>query len=132
MNRLEETAKITEEMILKGIVPGLGVLRVGKNPEHVALEEELVTKARTMGIAIEKYIMNEKSEESDVIDVIEVLNTDYKLHAVVMPGPLPAHMDEANVRGFLGDAGKAVNGEADELLYQAAVKAQKWAESYEE
>lgn len=132
MNRLEEAAKITEEMILKGIVPGLGVLRVGKNPEHVALEEELVTKARTMGIAIEKYIMNEKSEEADVIDVIEVLNTDYKLHAVVMPGPLPAHMDEANVRGFLGDAGKAVSGDADELLYQAAVKAQKWAESYEE
>ncbi|MBR1990092.1 MAG: hypothetical protein IKM19_05805 [Firmicutes bacterium] len=131
-NPLEEAARITEEMILKGVLPGLGVLRVGAEPDHVALEEELVSKARTMGIVIEKYIMNAKSEESDVIDVIEVLNTDYKLHAVVMPGPLPAHMDEANVRGFLGDAGKAVSGEADELLYHAAVKAQKWAESYEE
>ena len=84
-NPLEEAARITEEMILKGVLPGLGVLRVGAEPDHVALEEELVSKARTMGIVIEKYIMNAKSEESDVIDVIEVLNTDYKLHAVVMP-----------------------------------------------
>ena len=132
MNVLDEAARIADEMILKGIVPGLGVLRVGAEPDHVALEEELVTKARTMGIVIEKYIMNAKSEEFDVIDVIEVLNTDYKLHALVMPGPIPAHMDEVNVRGFLGDKGKAISGNADELLYQTAVKAQEWAASYEE
>ena len=54
MNVLDEAARIADEMILKGTVPGLGVLRVGAEPDHVALEEELVTKARTMGIAIEK------------------------------------------------------------------------------
>lgn len=132
MNILDDAARIADEMIMKGVVPGLGVLRIGAEPDHVALEEELVTKARTMGIAIEKYIMNAKSEESDVIDVIEVLNTDYKLHAIVMPGPIPAYMDEANVRGFLGDKGKAISGSADELLYQTAVKAQEWYANFEE
>ncbi|MBQ4649557.1 MAG: hypothetical protein IJB73_02525 [Firmicutes bacterium] len=119
-NALEAAEKITEELIEQGILPGLAVLRIGSQPEHVALEEELVTKARNFGIAIEKYIMDEKSAEEDVIDVIYVLNYDPKIHAVVMPGPLPEHMDEVNVRGFLGDRGKAVTGSADELLFLAA------------
>ncbi len=132
MYTLEEAAKLTEEVLSKGMVPGLGFLRIGGYPEHIALEEELVAKARTMGILIEKFIMDAKSEEEDVIDVINFLNTDGRLHALVMPGPLPEHMDEANVRGFLGDAGKAITGSAEDILYQTAVKAKQWAESYEE
>ena len=123
-NPLEEAARITEELILKGVLPGLAVLRIGENPDHIALESELVAKAGTMGIVIEKFIMSAKSAEEDVIDVIEVLNTDYKIHAVVMPGPIAPHMDEENVRGFLGHAGKAVSGSADALLYLAAKAAE--------
>lgn len=120
---LEAAEKITEELIEQGILPGLAVLRIGSRPEHIAIEEELVTKARTFGIAIEKYIMDEKASEEDVIDVIYVLNYDSKIHAIVMPGPIPQHMDEANIRGFLGDQGKAVSGSADELLYLTAAMA---------
>ena len=122
-NPLEAAEKITEELIGQGILPGLAVLRIGSQPEHVALEEELVNKARNFGIVIEKYIMNEKSDEEDVIDIIYVLNYDSKIHAIVMPGPIPEHMDEVNVRGFLGDQGKAVSGSADELLYLTAAMA---------
>ncbi|MBR5230063.1 MAG: hypothetical protein IKW01_04320 [Firmicutes bacterium] len=123
-NALEAAEKITEELIEQGLLPSLAVLRMGSNPEHVALEEELVTKARNFGIVIEKFIMDEKAAEEDVIDVIEVINFDPKIHAIVMPGPLPEGFDEANIRGFLGDRGKAVSGNADDLLYLAAYAAQ--------
>ena len=122
-NPLEAAEKITEELIEQGILPGLAVLRIGSQPEHVALEEELVNKARNFGIVIEKFIMDEKIAEEDVIDIIEVINYDPKIHAAVMPGPLPESFDEANIRGFLGDQGKAVSGSADELLYLTAAMA---------
>ena len=64
---------------------------------------------------MEKYIMDAKSDESDVLDVLKVINDDENIHGILMFRPLPAGMDEEKVRNHLA-AAKDVDGITDAAL----------------
>ena len=111
----EKTAAITEELLSKDIVPTLAILRVGSDPSDIAYEESAVKKAKSLGVHVEKYIMDAKSDESDVLDVLKVINDDENIHGILMFRPLPAGMDEEKVRNHLA-AAKDVHGITDAAL----------------
>ena len=111
----EQTAAMTEELLSKDIVPTLAILRVGKNPSDIAYEESAVKKAKSLGVHVEKYIMDAKSDESDVLDVLKVINDDENIHGILMFRPLPEGMDEEKVRNHLA-ASKDVDGITDAAL----------------
>ena len=111
----EQTAAMAEELISKGVVPTLAILRVGKNPSDTAYEDSAVKKAKSLGVHVEKYIMDAKSDESDVLDVLKVINDDENIHGILMFRPLPAGMDEEKVRNHLA-ASKDVDGITDAAL----------------
>ena len=72
-----DTEKKTEELISRGIVPTLGILRIGESQSDIAYENSAVKTAAALGIHVEKYIMDEKlSKEDEVIDVLKVMNED--------------------------------------------------------
>ena len=111
----EQTAAMAEELISKGVVPTLAILRVGNNPSDIAYEDSSVKKAKSLGVHVEKYIMDAKSDESDVLDVLKVLNDDDNIHGILMFRPLPEGMDEEKVRNHLL-ASKDVDGITDAAL----------------
>ena len=53
----ERTAAVAQELLSKDIMPTLAILRVGSNPSDIAYEENAVKKAKSLGIHVEKYIM---------------------------------------------------------------------------
>ena len=85
----EQTAAMAEELISKGVVPTLAILRVGNNPSDIAYEDSSVKKAKSLGVHVEKYIMDAKSDESDVLDVLRVINEDDSIDGILMFRPLP-------------------------------------------
>lgn len=97
----KETVSKSEQLLEKGVVPTLAVIRVGENGSDTAYEDSLVKKARTLGIGVEKFIFDSNATESDVIDVIKIINENDKIHGVLMFRPLPKHMDETKVRNHL-------------------------------
>ena len=111
----EQTAAMTEELLSKDIVPTLAILRVGSDPSDIAYEESAVKKAKSLGVHVEKYIMDAKSDESDVLDVLKVINDDENIHGILMFRPLPEGMDEEKVRNHLA-ASKDVDGITDAAL----------------
>lgn len=111
----EQTAAMSEELLSAGIAPTLAILRVGNNPRDIAYEESAVKKAKSLGIRVEKYVMDAKSTEGDVLDVMKVINDDESIHGVLMFRPLPEGMDEERVRNHLS-AAKDVDGITDEAL----------------
>ena len=54
-------------------------------------------KAKSLGMNVEKYIMEVNSTESDVLDVLEVMNNDNNIHGILMFRPLPKGIDENQV-----------------------------------
>ena len=93
----EKVQAEAEELLYKGIYPTLGILRVGHNESDIAYETSAEKKAKSLGMNVEKYIMEANSTESDVLDVLEVMNNDDNIHGILMFRPLPKGIDEEHV-----------------------------------
>lgn len=94
----EEAMRLIEN---EGIVPTLAILRVGNNDSDIAYENSAVKKAKALGIHTEKFIMDPKADESDILDIVKYLNEDDNIHGVLMLRPLPKGVDEERVCNHL-------------------------------
>ena len=111
----EQVLNMTESMLEEGKIATLGILRVGENESDIAYENSAAKVANTLGIAVEKYIMDARSSEEDVIDVLKVMNEDSKINGIVIFRPLPKHIDEDKVRNHIAPE-KDIDGISDEAL----------------
>ena len=105
----EKVQTEAEELLEKGIYPTLGILRVGHNESDIAYETSAEKKAKSLGMNVEKYIMEANSTESDVLDVLEVMNEDNNIHGILMFRPLPKGIDENHVINRINPA-KDIDG----------------------
>ena len=76
----------------KGIVPTLGILRLGENPSDLSYERGATKRAELIGIDIQKFILPEDSSKEQVLAKIDELNADPAIHGVLMFRPLPKHL----------------------------------------
>lgn len=111
----ENTLKKIELLLQRDIVPTLGILRVGQNESDMAYENSAVKTAKNLGIHVEKYIMDEKSTEDEVLDVLKVMNEDGNIHGILMFRPLPGHIDEDMVRNHIAPE-KDIDGISDKSV----------------
>lgn len=91
----------TPALYEKGIVPALAIVRVGENPSDIAYENGAVKKAKSLGLQPEKYICPADITEEDLIQVIQSINRDEKIHGILLLQPLPKTIDAAEVRNTL-------------------------------
>ena len=101
---MEVLEKEIEQLLEKGIVPGLAMVRVGRLPEHVECMEKAEAFGKSVGVVIEKYIFPEKCDETDLMDVLEVINDDPQIHGILLLEPLPDEMSERRIRGTMNPA----------------------------
>ena len=80
-----------------GIIPGLGVILVGDDPaskSYVAAKERA---CESIGIYSDDNRYSSKITETDLLDKIESLNNDPKIHGILVQLPLPSHINSALV-----------------------------------
>ncbi len=98
----EKTRGEAESLLEKeGIMPTLAILRVGNNGSDIAYESSAVKKAASLGIHTEKFIMDGKADESDILDIVKYLNDEPSIHGVLMLRPLPKDVDEERICNHL-------------------------------
>ncbi len=98
----EKTRKEAESLLEKeGIMPTLAILRVGNNGSDIAYESSAVKKAASLGFHAEKFIMDGKADESDILDIVKYLNDEPSIHGVLMLRPLPKDVDEERICNHL-------------------------------
>ncbi len=120
----EKVQAEAEKLLYKGVYPTLGILRVGHNDSDIAYENSAEKKAKSLGMNVEKYIMEENSTENDVLDVLEVMNNDDNIHGILMFRPLPKGIDEEHVINRINPA-KDVDGISFESVSGLFTGAQK-------
>ena len=76
----------------KGIVPTLGIIRLGENPSDLSYEKGATKRAEEVGVAVKNYILPEDASKEDVLKVIDEVNADASVHGVLMFRPLPKHL----------------------------------------
>ena len=98
----------------KGIVPTLGIIRLGENPSDLSYEKGATKRAEEVGVAVKNYILPVDATKEDVLAVIDEVNADASVHGVLMFRPLPKHLkaDQDEICNRL-DPRKDVDGMTD-------------------
>ena len=76
----------------KGIVPTLGIIRVGADPSDLSYEKGATKRAELVGVEVKKFELPADATKEDVLAVIDQVNADDAIHGVLMFRPLPKHL----------------------------------------
>jgi len=104
--KIKEKVKAYQE---KGIVPGLAVILVGKDPASQIYVRKKAEACQECGIKSEVFNLDETTAEKDVLALIESLNQRRDIHGILVQLPLPGHLNAKAVIEAINPA-KDVDG----------------------
>lgn len=121
-NKIKEQLK--EEIINLGVTPGLAVINVGDNPAsniYIKLKRKVCEE---IGIYVEEYLFDDTITQEELINLIERLNKNEKIHGILVQTPVPYHINvlklfekiapEKDIDGFNPiNVGKLAQGMSD-------------------
>jgi methylenetetrahydrofolate dehydrogenase (NADP+) / methenyltetrahydrofolate cyclohydrolase len=80
-----------------GVTPGLAVIIVGEDPGSTIYVRNKEKACAETGIYSEKHELPADVSEETLLSLVERLNTDPKIHGLLVQLPLPKHIDEDKV-----------------------------------
>lgn len=96
--KMQQEMKVrVEQLAEKGIVPGLTVVLVGEDKASQVYVRNKEKKANKLGFNSEVIRLPETISEEELLEVVERLNADEKIHGILVQLPLPKHIDEQRV-----------------------------------
>lgn len=128
---ISEASKELIELKNKNINPKLSVIVVGDNPASKIYVNNKKKLCEQVGIIFEKYFFDANVSESEIIALIEKLNSDVTVSGIMVQLPLPCHLNAKNicekitpckdVDGFASvNSGKLMQGNAELVPCTAA------------
>jgi methylenetetrahydrofolate dehydrogenase (NADP+)/methenyltetrahydrofolate cyclohydrolase len=81
----------------RGIVPGLGVILVGDNPASQSYVTAKEKACQETGIYSDDNRLPANTSQRELIGLISRMNSDPKIHGILVQLPLPKHLDENEV-----------------------------------
>ena len=95
---LKNTASEIELLKSQGKrVPGLAVILVGDNPASCIYVKNKEIAAKKLGICSEIHYMQTNVSESEVINLINLLNLNKKIDGILVQLPLPVHINTEKI-----------------------------------
>jgi len=94
--RAEWKARV-EKLIQSGIKPGLAVIIVGDNAASSLYVRNKVKACSEIGIYSEVHSFQQNATQTEVLDCIQVLNSNPHIHGILVQLPLPAHFENNRV-----------------------------------
>src|SRR5213078_1122934 len=85
------------EMKSKGVTPGLAVVLVGDNPASRTYVRSKDKMSRELGLHSVKLELPASTTQSDLLNRVEELNRDPKVHGILVQSPPPKQIDEAAI-----------------------------------
>ncbi len=91
------------------ITPGLAVILVGDHPASKLYVRNKIVACNAVGIDLFEFYLPSDISESNLIERINLLNQDNKVHGILLQLPLPDHINSINVINVI-DPKKDVDG----------------------
>ncbi|MEI9863572.1 MAG: tetrahydrofolate dehydrogenase/cyclohydrolase catalytic domain-containing protein [Limisphaerales bacterium] len=83
------------ELKQRGVVPGLAFVRVGEDPASKVYVGRKEKSCAELGIFSETHVLPDATSEADLLVLIARLNSDPRLHGILVQAPLTKHISEA-------------------------------------
>jgi methylenetetrahydrofolate dehydrogenase (NADP+)/methenyltetrahydrofolate cyclohydrolase len=81
----------------RGITPGLAAVLVGDNPASTTYVRMKGKACDEAGLYHETIRLKAETTEAELLELIERLNADHKIHGILVQLPLPKHIDAQRV-----------------------------------
>lgn len=109
--QMQDEMKIEVESLKDkyNLIPGLAVVLVGDNPASRVYVNMKKKACARLGIYSEEYKLPSNTSEHDLLELINKLNADERIHGILVQLPLPDHIDEDKVLNTI-DPAKDVDG----------------------
>jgi len=115
-----------DELKKQGITPGLATVLVGDDPASRVYVNIKIKTCENLGIVSFHHHLPAATSQPDLLELVNELNLDTRVHGILVQVPLPSHINETqvllsidpkkDVDGFHPfNVGKMVIGEADFL-----------------
>src|SRR3954470_22685408 len=81
----------------RGIQPGLAFVRVGEDPASKVYVGRKEKACADLGIFSKTRVLDEKTSEPDLLKLIDQLNSDPRIHGILVQAPIPKQIRSENV-----------------------------------
>jgi len=92
-----ELAQRVAELKKRGVVPGLAFVRVGEDAASKVYVGRKEKACAELGIFSETHVLPGATGEADLLALIAKLNSDPRLHGILVQAPLPKQISEAKI-----------------------------------
>lgn len=92
-----EIREKTENLIQRGVTPGLAVVLVGNNEASKVYVRNKRKACDELGFHSEEYLLPEETSEEELLHLVETLNQKEDIDGILVQLPLPQHISETNV-----------------------------------
>ena len=90
-------SKLISKLKEDGIVPGLAAVLVGDDPASHVYVRSKSKVFESNDCFSETYKMSKDSSEVEILDLIDKLNNDSRIHGILVQLPLPNHLDSKKI-----------------------------------
>ena len=94
---LRELARRVADLRQRGVTPGLAFVRVGEDPASKVYVGRKEKACAELGIFSETHVLPETTSETELLALISKLNSDSRLHGILVQAPLPKHIRESKI-----------------------------------
>jgi methylenetetrahydrofolate dehydrogenase (NADP+)/methenyltetrahydrofolate cyclohydrolase len=94
---LRELAQRSAALKQRGATPGLAFVRVGDDPASKVYVGRKEKACAELGLFSETHVLPEKTSETELLALISKLNSDPRLHGILVQAPLPKHIRESKI-----------------------------------
>ena len=91
------SSEVKEFINATNVTPGLAVILVGNNPASAVYVRNKHKACLDVGMNSYEITMDEKTTEDELLAKIDELNSDPKVHGILVQLPLPKHISEEKV-----------------------------------
>lgn len=88
---------LTDDLVAKGVKPGLAVVIVGEDPASQVYVSSKSRMAKDCGFLSVQHTLPADTSEADLLKLIADLNADPAIHGILVQLPLPGHLDSGKV-----------------------------------
>jgi methylenetetrahydrofolate dehydrogenase (NADP+)/methenyltetrahydrofolate cyclohydrolase len=93
----DELARRIAALKARGIQPGLAFVRVGDDPASKVYVGRKEAACKELGIFSEMRILPESASQAELLALLAQLNSDPRMHGILVQAPLPRHINPAVV-----------------------------------
>jgi methylenetetrahydrofolate dehydrogenase (NADP+)/methenyltetrahydrofolate cyclohydrolase len=90
----ERVKKAVDELKASGVQPCLATVLVGDDPASATYVSSKQKTAKELGIATRDHRLTATFKQHELLELVQLLNNDPRVHGILVQLPLPRHIDE--------------------------------------